>query len=186
VKGNDWVAMCGKNGATAGDLLLDGKPIGNGQLLERPQNGEVTINTDGSFGCCANTERSDFAIAELIVWEGDSLKQGSDYLLGVLKNGRLPVAAPLQDVKAPEANWVLLSKENSATCFFPRTLRPSFQFQAQNPASDCYMDLSKLAENYDTVTGSYNFQIIWRNRDGSTATVQWRPVISTAVTTPSL
>merc|ERR1719330_1026392 len=86
VKSSNWVAMCGKNGRGGGNILLDGKHRSNGQTVQRPTDGEVGVNFRGARSCCSG-ERSDYDISEIIVWKGDAIKEGMDYLMDVLKKG---------------------------------------------------------------------------------------------------
>lgn len=85
--GDNWVAICARNGNQTSDVLCNGEGIGNGAQIEMPAQGEVTINSRGTTSCCGD-EVSDFGLAELMVWDGDALREGMAYLQYVLSNGR--------------------------------------------------------------------------------------------------
>lgn len=95
LRGDSWVALCARSGSTVSDVLLDGVPIGNGNRVEMPRDGEVTVNSNGNVSCCADNERSDFAIAEILVWQGDALTEGMTYLQNLLRLGRSAKASKL-------------------------------------------------------------------------------------------
>lgn len=90
LRNSNWVALCARTGNSTRDVALGGIPIGSGNQTEMPMNGEITVNSNGQFGCCTENEkeRSDFAIAEIIVWQGDALREGMRYLQRVLREGR--------------------------------------------------------------------------------------------------
>lgn len=85
--GDNWVAICARNGNQTSDVLLRGEGIGNGAQIEMPAQGEVTVNSRGTTSCCGD-EVSDFGLAEFMVWDGDALREGMAYLQYVLRNGR--------------------------------------------------------------------------------------------------
>ena len=93
----DWLVFCGSNrkhfaSSKTGTIIS----VGNNNDIRQPNHQSMAINF-GCSHCCCTGERSDFQIAELIIWnkvlsESD-LKQAAEYLLDVLKNGRRSSAA---------------------------------------------------------------------------------------------
>merc|ERR1740121_442660 len=84
---DDWVVMCGQ----AGKVLANGRSVGNGRVWRMPHHGGVVVNR-GDFGARGLRERSDFEIAEIMVWNSQiaDMDEASQYLLDVLAKGRMP------------------------------------------------------------------------------------------------
>ena len=63
VKPTDWILFCGQN-AAPGIFLANGVPVGNGA---GGGNGNIAFGVN-ELGCCGRSEASDWAIAEISVW----------------------------------------------------------------------------------------------------------------------
>jgi len=85
---HNWVVMCGQGNT----ILTNGNSIGNGGSFQMPSNGDVYVNNGG---CCGG-ERSEFAIAEIMVWNSQNVDMAaaSKYLLDLVAKGRTPQATP--------------------------------------------------------------------------------------------
>jgi len=81
---DNWVVMCGQ----ATNILANGKTMGNGQSWQMPSGGDVQVNRGG---CCGG-EKSDFEIAEIMVWHSKihDMKAASQYLLDSLQGPKAP------------------------------------------------------------------------------------------------
>ena len=78
IQPTDWLLMCGQN-APPGIFLANGVPVGNGA---GGGTGNIAFGVN-SLGCCGTTEASDWAIAEITVWNralsGDELESVLTY-----------------------------------------------------------------------------------------------------------
>eukprot|EP00933_Yihiella_yeosuensis_P010060 TRINITY_DN1162_c3_g1_i1.p1 TRINITY_DN1162_c3_g1~~TRINITY_DN1162_c3_g1_i1.p1 ORF type:complete len:1641 (+),score=259.95 TRINITY_DN1162_c3_g1_i1:684-4925(+) len=88
-KTDSWLIMCARNGGGSGSVVLGRNSIQQGHHAKIPTGGLIGINQDDSSKFNGGAAlASDFAIAELIIWKGDRVQEGIDYLNSVLSNGR--------------------------------------------------------------------------------------------------
>jgi len=93
---DDWLIFCGSGTKILANTDRGIQMIGNNHRVHQPAHQTMGVNWHVPHACC-HGERSDFQIAEIIVWpqalSEPDLRKGAEYLLEVLQKGRNPTAA---------------------------------------------------------------------------------------------